>query len=309
MVGRRWQTWGIYRERVDERARLHPVRLICPVCNTLLQSGERTWRCPTGHTFDVAREGYLNLWLPRRRPKFAGDAPTMLQARRAFLQAGHYEPLAEAVTQRVHDHLVEAHRMLTEAPGVLDVGCGEGYYLNRLQTRLNQLLPATTIDYLGMDIAKDGVRLAARQSRVHKRPPLLFVGDVTKQILLADASVRVMLNLFAPRNPAEFSRVMQVGGLLLIVIPTASHLHQLRQHFNLIGLRDNKRAEIIAQLQPDFALVATQTIGYSLILYQPDLTHLVQMTPNYRHLSPAQWEAIKETAYFETGGQFQCSGL
>src|SRR4051812_16725214 len=120
----------------------------CPVCHGPLREAERTWRCGEGHTYDVAKEGYVNLLIThQRRQREPGDSVEMLRARRAFLEAGHYAPLRDALAERV--------------PGgsVLDVGCGEGYYTRAVDTEVDRAQAGVW----GVDIAKEAVRLAARR--------------------------------------------------------------------------------------------------------------------------------------------------
>lgn len=95
----------------------------CPLCHQPLSREKNSYICPQRHQFDMAKEGYVNL-LPvqHKRSRDPGDSAEMIQARRAFLDAGHYQPLRDAIVAQLRERLDE------KATAVLDIGCGEGYY-------------------------------------------------------------------------------------------------------------------------------------------------------------------------------------
>ena len=179
--------------------------LICPLCRKPLERRGCTAVCPQGHSFDFAKEGYINL-LPvgGRRSKYPGDAPQMCRARRAFLAAGFYAPLREAVAARVQGSVV------------LDACCGEGYYTSAFSS------DGRTV--YGFDIAKDMIRMAAKADK----RSLYFVAGL-HSIPVADGSVDTLTHLFAPPAAAEFRRVLRDGGRLIDVQPGAHHLLGLKQ--------------------------------------------------------------------------------
>ncbi len=247
--------------------------LCCPLCRAKLHRAGATLRCAAGHAFDLAREGYVNL-LGQGLP---GDSAAMLRARRAFLARGGYAPLAVAVAATVGGHLAT---WAAATPAVLDAGCGEGYYLGELQTYLTvQGVPAVRL--AGMDIAKEAVRLAARAY-----PACAWaVADSWGRLPVADGALAALLDIFAPRNPAEFARVLAPGGLLLVVIPGPLHLAELRAALPLLGMEDDKEARVQAAFAADFTPLPVQSLDYRLPLDHAALTDLVAMTPSARHLS------------------------
>lgn len=273
------------------------IPLLCPVCRQPLLEEERALRCPQGHAFDVAREGYVNLLRLRKQPKFLGDSKEMLRARRAFLQSGHYAPIVRALHRAVDAHL----RAGNTHGCILDAGCGEGSYLGQLhahlQTEFGERAPACC----GMDIAKEGVRLAARQY-----PESGFVvADTTQPLLLPDASVRVLLNIFAPRNAAEFARVVGPGGLLLVLIPGQDHLIELRDALGLLDVEPQKRTRVVAQFAQAFQLVDTQPVHFAMELAQDELVQLVEMTPSARHLSEKARDSLRALTHFTTSARVE----
>jgi 23S rRNA (guanine745-N1)-methyltransferase len=264
--------------------------LTCPVCHQALNLQDRRLRCEQNHSFDLAREGYVNLMLGHKRPKIQGDDKVMLAARRRFLGKDHYQPLSDAINKIVLAHLPEQNRV------VLDIGCGEGHYLGQLQP----LLPAGTCTF-GLDVAKEAARLAAKRYPASR----FVVSDVNGRIPFTDQSIHALLNIFAPRHPAEFARITAPGGLLLIVIPGPDHLHQLRREFDLLNIEAEKHSRLVEQMSGLFALQKTQLLAIDLNLTQPDLTDLVQMTPNYWHMLPQKQAQLQAIPHFQTTAHFQ----
>lgn len=185
----------------------------CPVevCRQPLAEADdgRTWRCPSGHVHDVAREGYVNLLIThQRRQREPGDSAEMLRHRRAFLDAGHYRVLADAVRD-----------VAGLAPGmaVLDAGCGEGHYTRDW--------PATSpVRLWGVDIAKPAVRMAAKRAAPGARYAVASVYDLP----VVDASIDLAVSVFAPLHSPEFERVVRAGGRVLTVTPGPDHLAGLK---------------------------------------------------------------------------------
>jgi 23S rRNA (guanine745-N1)-methyltransferase len=268
-----------------------------------LTSAGKTLRCPNRHTFDIAGEGYVNLRRTgRRSPALLGDSRAMLLARRRFLDGGYYRPLADALATTARHHLgALARHSQAAAWQILDAGCGEGYYLGQLHQQLDASFPDYNITYLGLDVAKDAAWLAAKRYAAGQ----FVVADVRDRLPCADASVHVLCNIFAPRQMAEFARILAPGGLLLVVIPTPRHLHQLRQAIPLLGIQPDKRQRVIEQMRPDFTMAGSETIDVELRLDNAAVRDLVQMTPSARHLTPkiltavASVDAIDVTASVE----------
>ena len=123
------------------------MELICPICGNELHKEEKTCRCPSGHSFDIARQGYVNLLTVQQKHSLnPGDTREQVLSRRAFLEAGYYAPIAGA--------LIDTAKELGASGPILDVGCGEGYYSSRLAGALGGEL-------VGLDISKEAVRCAA----------------------------------------------------------------------------------------------------------------------------------------------------
>jgi 23S rRNA (guanine745-N1)-methyltransferase len=252
--------------------------LICPICGAALRLGGGAFACVRGHTFDRAREGYVNLLRSRR----TGDSKQMLLARRAFLDRGYFAPPARTLCAIVREHLGE--RGQDDGPAaILDAGCGEGYYLAQLMSALDEARSRERPCYVGLDSSKDAIRLASKRCR----GAFFLVADIQESIPLADRSLQVLINIFAPRHIGEFARVLAPGGLLLIVIPAPTHLIELREQLGLLSIEEQKLERIVASLHAEFEGIATQHLAYSMRMRAEDLLLLIEMTPNSRHA--ARW--------------------
>ena len=267
--------------------------LRCPLCRADLRRAGATLRCAAGHAFDLAHEGYVNL-LGKGLP---GDSAVMLQARRAFLARGGYAPLATAVATQLRDHLAT---WTGPPPAVLDAGCGEGYYLGVLGPHL-VAQGMVAVRLAGMDIAKEAVRLAARAYPV----VAWVVADSWGRLPVAEGVLAGLLDIFAPRNPAEFARILAPGGLLLVVIPGPTHLAELRSALPLLGIEDDKEARVQAAFAADFTPMPPQALDYRLQLDSAALAELVAMTPSARHLSAEGAAALAALAGLTTTVSFR----
>lgn len=224
--------------------------------------------CPLGHSFDVAKQGYVNL-LNRGAPKNA-DTADMVAARERFLREGWFSPIAAAVTDRMHD----AHR-------VLEVGAGSAYYLT-------QALPADAYG-LATDVSVPACRRAAK---AHPRVAAV-VADTWAGLPIGSGAVDTALCVFAPRNPAEFHRVLAPGGNLVIVTPEPGHLRQLRSRDGLLEIRAGKDHEIREAFDA-WSLRDEEVLAYDVELPGDAATDLVAMGPNAFHRS-GRTEAVQVT--------------
>ncbi|MEU8135700.1 methyltransferase domain-containing protein [Streptodolium elevatio] len=247
--------------------------LRCPHCGADLAaaSDARVLRCTAGrHTFDIARQGYANLLAGDARTGTA-DTADMVAARDAFLQAGHYKPIAEALA---------AEAAASEAPSgaVVDVGAGTGHYL------AHTLDAAPDRVGLALDISKYALRRAAK---AHPRAGAL-VCDAWRPLPVRDAAAALVLNVFAPRNPAELRRILHPGGTLAVVTPTAAHLAELVGALGLLRVDDDKKTRLDAALAPHFTPDRAHRVGFTLDLGHDDIATVVGMGPSAWHTDPAE---------------------
>jgi 23S rRNA (guanine745-N1)-methyltransferase len=275
--------------------------LVCPVCGAAMAPAGAALRCAAGHAFDVAREGYANLLVTRRRrSRMVGDTPAMVAARAAFLARGHYDRLADEVAKLVAGHL--RARPAADAGCVVDVGCGTGHHLGRVRDRLRADGAAPCL--FGTDVSKHAVRRAARAV-----PDATFlVADTRGGIPLADHAAAAVLDIFAPRDGAELARLLAPDGLLLVVTPGPGHLAELARRVGLLGIQPEKQRAVDAGMGPWLRPLWARRLRYPMELTGPEAAELARMGPSARHLAPAalaeaeRLERLTVTADFHLAG-------
>lgn len=241
--------------------------LRCPHCGAQLgpdRAGDAV-RCGDGHTFDVARQGYLSLLVGQGTPH-AGDTAEMVAARERFLGAGHFEPLAEALAQAVG-----------RAAYVVDVGAGTGWYLARV---LDGWPGARG---LALDLSKPALR---RAGRAHPRLAAVAC-DVWRPLPVRNAVAAVVLNVFAPRDGNEIARVLAPEGIVLVATPGRDHLRELVEPLGLVGVDEHKDARLAERLEPALAIADRRELTWTLRLDRTGAHDAAAMGPSAFHLSPA----------------------
>ena len=233
--------------------------LRCPVCGGGLEEGEGVLRCAEGHSFDIARQGYVNL-VPG-----PGDSAEMVEARDAFLAAGHFARLSTAL----------ADEAAARADGaVVDIGAGTGHHLARVLDAMPERIG------LALDSSAPALRRAARS-----HPRAATVGaDAWKPLPLKDEIAAVILSVFAPRNPTEMARVLAPGGALLAVTPTTRHLFELVGPLGLLSVPEDKADRLDEQLGAHFTLDERHTVEHAMFLNREEAAQLVRMGPSAWHV-------------------------
>jgi 23S rRNA (guanine745-N1)-methyltransferase len=235
-------------------------RLLGPIPTSFMG---RALRCPRGHSFDIARQGYVNL--AAGRVTHAGDTAEMVAARAQLLSAGHYDFIATALASAT-----------PRCDFVVDAGAGTGYHL----AAVLDAHPDTV--GLALDISKPAVRRAAR---AHPRAAAALC-DTWQRLPLADGAAGAVLDVFAPRNGAEFHRVLRPDGTLLVITPTAEHLAELVGPLGLLNVDAQKRDRVAASLSAWFAPVDEQRLERPLRLTHAEVRTLVGMGPSAWHTDP-----------------------
>ena len=234
----------------------------CPLCDGALRREGGALRCGAGHSFDIAREGYVNLLPVQAKHSLApGGDKTMSAARRAFLDKGWYAPLRDALCAL-------AVELTSASPTVLDAGCGEGYYTSGIRQALEQA--GKTPQVAGTDISKFILRSAARRDK-----EVAFAVASSYHLPLASESVELLLDCFSPLAAEEFARVLRPGGVFLYVIPAAEHLWEMKQ---VLYDRPYRNEEKETQYT-GFTHERTVPVETEIDLPGEDLKALFEMTP------------------------------
>ncbi|WP_392552549.1 23S rRNA (guanine(745)-N(1))-methyltransferase [Orbus wheelerorum] len=235
----------------------------CPLCQTPLALSHRTWRCINNHSFDIAKDDYVNLMpVQHKHSKEPGDNQDMMQARRHFLDAGYYQPLRDAVYDLFQQHIS------INTAALLDIGCGEGYYTGGIMQYLKPSCPDLMV--YGLDIAKGAVRSAAkRYKETH------FCVASSYRLPFTDHSLDGALRIYAPCQDTELARVIKSSGILITVTPAPHHLEQLKA---LIYPNVKLHNEAIEQIT-GFTLQKQQRLSYQMALDCEQRLNLLKMTP------------------------------
>ena len=251
----------------------------CPLCHAPLTPQGKSYICPQRHQFDQAKEGYVNL-LPvqYKRSRDPGDSAEMMQARRTFLDAGHYQPLRDAVSEKLS---------VIKPSQLLDIGCGEGYYTHAFANATKQTW--------GLDVSKTAIRFAAK-----RYPQVNFCVASSQRLPFADGSMDCVIRIYAPCNPQELKRVVKVGGWLLTVTPGPRHLLEMKGLIYDEVQLHAPHSETIA----GFTLMSHDELAYPMQLTGEEATILLQMTPFAWRAKPAVWEALKQQSLFNCQTDF-----
>lgn len=244
--------------------------LRCPLCAGPLDAAGSALRCPDRHTFDISRHGYVSLLGGSKA--VSGDDADMARARERFLGSGAYEALRERIVA------LAVEGCAADAPVALDIGAGTGHYLAGM---LDALPGARGI---ALDTSVRSLRAAAR---AHERA-VAATWDAFRPFPLADASVDVVLDVFSPRNPPEFRRVLRPDGRLIVARPTQRHLAELRAEVPaMVAIDPAKEERLAAALEPHMRELSTELVETTIALDAEQTRDLVGMTPSARHLDAA----------------------
>jgi len=249
--------------------------LACPQCGDELDLEEDSGRalvCLRGHSFDVARQGYVTL-LTGAATKFTGDSPEMIAARSEFLGSGHFDALMDAVADAVAETVGEPDG--STGPRILEIGAGTGHYLARV---LDAIPEAQGI---GLDVSKPAAR---RLARAHPRAAAV-VADVWRALPVRDHVLTHVLSVFAPRNAAEIDRVLADHGTLVVLTPTDRHLGELVDQLGMVRVDDRKVERLGETVAGRFDRIHRTPVEIRMPLSRRDVENLVGMGPSARHLT------------------------
>ena len=249
------------------------MELICPVCGEKLNKADRTYLCPNRHSFDMARQGYVNLLTVQQKHSLnPGDTREQVLSRRAFLEAGYYEPILNT--------LIETAKELGITGPIIDVGCGEGYYSAQLAAALNAEL-------MGFDISKEAVRCAAAK---YKGP--IWLTATASHIPVEKGAAQLLTSLFALTLPEEFARVLSDEGYYFQVLACQDHLLGLKSI--IYDELKFKEKDSVPEL-PGFALQKSIPIRFTFTVEGEQIQNLFSMTPHVFRIGKEGAERLKNT--------------
>ncbi|GLI55658.1 23S rRNA (guanine(745)-N(1))-methyltransferase [Propionigenium maris DSM 9537] len=254
--------------------------LICPICKGSLEREGRTYRCPKNHSFDMAKQGYVNLHISNK--KNSGDDKEMIQSRRDFLEKDYYKKISEEVNEVTGRHLG------SEKPEILDIGCGEGYYTKHLKNHLEDMGKKSNI--YGIDISKEAVLFASRSYK-----DIFWAVGSAADLPMSAGSLDAVVCMFSRLAEEEYSRVLKDDGILVVVSTGEDHLLDMKK-----VLYDEVRMEYYrpeVDLAEEFQLKETKNVKYrTLVEGSKDIMSLFDMTP-YKWRTPK--EGVERLAALE----------
>lgn len=242
-------------------------RLKCPVCGEKLDNNKKSYVCPKGHSFDISSKGYVNLLLSSQmNAKLPGDNKMMVSARADFLSKGYYSHLADEVSSVAADSF--------SGGVILDAGCGEGYYTEKIYNALTK--KSVSFDMIGIDISKFACARAARRFREADNCEIAAASIF--HLPVEDDSCSCIVTMFAPFCREEFFRVLKSGGSLIMAIPAEEHLINLKS-----AVYDEPYKNHTADYYVEgFDFLGSRRVSREIFIDDPvDIQSLFSMTPYY----------------------------
>lgn len=247
---------------------MNSIKYICPICGNRLFKVEKSLVCENKHSFDIARQGYINL-LPvgQKHSLHPGDDKEMLNARRIFLNSGLYEPIAKSVTDKL-----QALTADKASPVIVDVGCGEGYYTRKIA---DSVLGSCCV---GVDISKDAARMACSRGK-----DIDYCVATASHLPFESKSADIITAMFSLVCEDEFARVLRDGGYIVEVTAGTEHLIELKQIIYDEVFPQDKHP---APCGKNFKEVSCENFSYKLEVGGELLKALLVMTPHIRRINP-----------------------
>ena len=271
------------------------VTVVCPVhrCGRGLHWGKRFCNCPAGHSFDFARSGYVNLLLPQdKRANNPGDTKAMVGARRRLLEAGLGDRLLEGLAAAL------ARIPIRRGARVLDVGCGDGFYLAALANRFG-------LEGYGVDISTAAVDAAA----LRYPGPRWIAANGDRRLPFADQTFDCIMSITARKNPEEFKRLLTPGGRLLLTVPADDDLAELRQAVLGQAIAKDRVSLTIKAFEESFALESHETARLAVNLDVPALLDLLLVTYRGARFSAAAGAAALRPLTVTSAAELLCFKL
>ncbi|MCK5003022.1 MAG: methyltransferase domain-containing protein [Gammaproteobacteria bacterium] len=244
--------------------------LACPIDKLELLKEQRHYQCANGHSFDIAKQGYVNL-LPvqHKKSKNPGDSKAMVQARTRFLDTGFYKPIADLLSDIIFQQLDN-----DKDNCIFDAGCGEGYYLQHVINAAQAINSESHLSFIGMDISKPAVLAASKRSQQAS-----WIVGTNSQPPFLDESIDLIFCVFGFHSFDGFKKILKPKSRLILVEPGEKHLQELREI--IYAAPPGEKTESKSNDHNDYTLIDTKTLEFKIQLTNnSQILDLLNMTPH-----------------------------
>jgi 23S rRNA (guanine745-N1)-methyltransferase len=257
------------------------INLLCTVrnCQKTLKNLGKILVCPSNHSFDISRNGYINLLQPQdKRSLNPGDSEVTVLARHRLLINGQDSLIVKTLVEQIKNF------SLPKEAKILDVGCGEGFYLNSIINNFSFLAS-------GLDISTAAIKLAAKSSK----KITWVIANADRFLPYPDKEFDIVMSITARKNPSEFKRVLLPQGYLLIVVPAQDDLIELREAIMGKGVLNDPSENIMELFSKDFNFLSSNKVEYKESLNRELLTDVLLTTyRGARHREQERFEQIEK---------------
>ena len=256
--------------------------IICPNCKSALNKEEKTLKCLNGHSFDIAKDGYVNLLLANQKKRLnPGDNKEMMLARETFLTTKHYDFLIEHIDSFIKVCIFKSDKSFEEL-NLLDLGCGSGYYTRNI-------LSKTRINKIGIDISKPGIRKASKNDKQSS----YFISSIF-DLPIEEQSINIILNIFSPVSISEVIRVLKPEGYFIKVIPGENHMVEIAKQVYDEFIPHQSSIEEEISSEEKLQLIKVEKLEKKIYLKGEDLQNQIAMTPYYYKFESEVLNQLKE---------------
>lgn len=275
--------------------------LKCPVCHDLLSKQDKSYICQNSHCFDMSKTGYVNLLLANQKAsKDPGDSKEMINSRYDFLSKDFYRVISDGLNDFVVSNLVKSNFDKSSKLNILDVGCGTGYYLSNLVNKLEE--SGFNFNCTGLDISKNAVVKASKNDKQNK---ITWIIGSSYNLPIIDNSQNVLINIFAPYNMKEFSRVLNSDcGEMYFVVPNSNHLGELRDIFFGEENKEKSHDKLKIAISEIEGLEIANSINVKdeiSLNSSEDISNLLKMTPYYWKIKKDVRDKVLGMNFIEVG--------
>lgn len=249
----------------------------CPICDAPMNVVEfQRMVCTSKHSFDFAKQGYINLLTQPVNSKYRKD---LFEARRNLIvNTNFFEALCKSMANKIDDYLHTEEKSIY----ILDSGCGEGSHLANISEKVHSHIKRNIVG-VGIDIAKEGMMVAAK----NYNNKIWTVADLA-HTPFANETFHVILNILSPSNYEEFKRLLKPNGIVLKVVPQSGYLKELREYLFDEPIKQKYTNEkTVSRFKEQFSI-----LDYSRITYKVKLSK--EFLPSFVEMTPLTWTTSKE---------------